>query len=514
MKNKNIFSYIKKHTDGKGRFTAKSLPDRPRPTVPNPLGSSDAVFYTSDVPPDVERGLETAEMVRSYLKSPDPADRHRLYQHICRQYTAGICDTFMESFAQEGCCGLLFDLGRNFLYNSSHREPVKFAYLIFSLYGMRKIAEKDPELWQDIIDTARCEEFTFFFFYACRMSSYMPQDTVWELLRCTYGWGRVCALNEAVCTDEEERLWLIKNGCSTGVEYPPASVRIIHESRLAGYLKNPEISFEEYKGAAAIINSLLQFIIAVNPEMLEEDFNTADINMAGLLRDFLHHAEIFTGKPAEALDILAVSFGLRHISDEKIFSLLSAEDCHLLMADCDRIIYSRNWQDDIDAGLIAGGRINYTVCDLAYELEIDIWQRLYDFWRSHLLETELFPYLLDGGSEERAGKVLSLISANINLYLADEKALLAPLHYLREHPGTGESIIIAALTSLYDWPRGIACALLDVWGPDYITPPLRDALYCARRLSNHAIVNARIDALLNGVEFSYETLISEHKIEV
>lgn len=513
MKKQNLFSYIKNHIDQEGRFTAKTLPDRPRPTVPHPLGSNDAVFYTSNIPQNVKRGTETIEMVRSYLSNPNPEERHRLYQYVCKQYVANICDTFIESFAEEGCDDLLFDLGRNFFYNAVHREPLKFAYLIFTLYGMRKIAKQDPELWQDIKDAARCEEFTFFFFYACRLSGYMPQETVWELLRATCGWGRVYALDEVICSSEEERLWLIRNGCRLEVEHPPAAIRVIRESRLNEYLQAPEIGFAEYKGVALIISNFLQFAIAVTPEMMAEDYNLDGIDFTSLISSFLRHAAVFATGPSEALDAFSVALGMRCINRERNYCLFSADECQMLMAASERIVFSRDWRQDIDAELIKDDAVNYNVCDLAFELDIDIWQRLFDFWRSHLLETDLFPYLLEDSSEERACKVLSLISANISLYLADEKALLTPLHYLREHPGTGESIIIAALTSLYDWPRGIACALLDAWGPGYITPPLREALYSARRLCNHAIVNARIDALLNGVEFSYENLITEYNIE-
>ena len=51
------------------------------------------------------------------------------------------------------------------------------------------------------------------------------------------------------------------------------------------------------------------------------------------------------------------------------------------------------------------------------------------------------------------------------------------MRYLVHNPGLGEKIIIAALTAMYDWPRGIACSVLNEWGLEFITEPIRNALW-------------------------------------
>ena len=62
------------------------------------------------------------------------------------------------------------------------------------------------------------------FLYSCRVTNFNPQNAIWELIRCTSGWGKVFSITDCHCRDEEERLWLLQNGPDIDVEYPPLSV--------------------------------------------------------------------------------------------------------------------------------------------------------------------------------------------------------------------------------------------------------------------------------------------------
>ena len=81
--------------------------------------------------------------------------------------------------------------------------------------------------------------------------------------------------------------------------------------------------------------------------------------------------------------------------------------------------------------------------------------------------------------------------------------------YLETHPGTGVPIVTAALTSIYDWPRGAASIILEEWGHEQLTPALRAALITARRLSQHPLITMRIDALLENKPFSVATMLEQ-----
>ena len=51
--------------------------------------------------------------------------------------------------------------------------------------------------------------------------------------------------------------------------------------------------------------------------------------------------------------------------------------------------------------------------------------------------------------------------------------------------------------------------ILDEWGPEHITPALRHALHTAQSLSNHPVVNSRIECLLTGKKYKIEDLLNE-----
>ena len=149
------------------------------------------------------------------------------------------------------------------------------------------------------------------------------------------------------------------------------------------------------------------------------------------------------------------------------------------------------------------------------ELDIDVWPRLFDFWLAHPDETPLFPYLLSYEGEQRSERVLRLIEAALPRYCVEQNDLffflLVPLRYLNTHPGESDAIICAALESIFDLPRGIACGIVDDWGQEFITPAIRRSLIKARQLSNNDVVTARIDCLLAGKHFDIGKFLNKRK---
>ena len=493
-----IFDYVMNNIDDNGKFTAATLPDDPAPAVPRPLGTEDAYYYTTEVPPDVEGADRALELVKQYMVMPCLESRRRLYDHICSIITAGICDPFLDGFPKDEFTPELLKLARELFYGATNREPVKFAYLLFGLYGMERLHDADEKLWHDMVSVARCEEFTFFFLYACRITEYAPQQEIWQLIHCTNSWGRVYAINEASFETPAKRQWLVENGYDITIEYPPLSVKIITEGHVAELLKGPQITYEEYKGIGAALNNLLLLLNNFSADVLEENFTISLLDVNGLLTDFLGQAQHYADTPANILDVLAISMSLRNMAEMENWSRLTANQCHTLIAACDKIVYHKDWQAEIDAELFKDGKVNYTMCDFGFELEMDLWPKLFAYFKEHPLEINLLPYLLSYEGEERSKQVLDVVERNLYSYLPDQNALLIPLRYLRHHPGEGVAIVIAALTSLYDWPRGIACTLLEEWGHQYLTTPIRSALLTARSLCQHPVVNARIDDLLAG----------------
>lgn len=495
-----IYNFVINHLNEHGRFTETVLSDTNYETIPRPLGSEDAFYYSTSIESNIPVAMDLVELMQNYVNEPSQANRSALYEKLKGQVFAAYCDPFMSSYTAEAKNDAAYDLARRFFYNAQHREHVKFALLLFGIYGMKSIHDQDSELWQDIVKIAHCEEFTFPFLLACRISSFIPQPVIWELIRCTNAWGRVFAITDCQCQDDEQRLWLLENGTDISVEYPPLSIKFITETQLEEQLQKP-LTYEQYKSAVVIVGNYLILLNHTPLKKIEESFNITSIDLPKLLKLILEQSQQHIHKPEDILDMLSYAQALRSLIDENNLSQLSLNEAQVLIASFENIIYSRDMTEEILANLIKDDEVNYTLCDLAVEMEIDIWQQLFDFWKNHPMEIELFPYLLSYEGSDRSKQVLKYISRNLPEYSIDSGSLLVPLRYLAIHPGEGEAIVCAALTSIYDLTRGIACGILDEWPPELITPAIRNALMEGRKLSNNDVVTARIDCLLQGKKF-------------
>lgn len=502
-----IYNYIIAHLDEHGRFTEANLCDATNETIPRPLGSEDAFYYSTTIGSNIPVAQHLAETLRNYTAEPSQSNLNALYELLKGQVFATYCDPFIEAFPAENMNIVAYELARRFFYNSQHREQVKFALLLFGLHGMKNICESEPALWQDMLKVAHCEEFTFPFLLACRISSFKPQSAIWELIRCTNGWGKVFAISDCKCQDIDEQLWLLENGTDISVEYPPLSIKFIQETHLEDLLEE-ELTYEQYKSAVIIVGNYLILLNHTPIKDIEGNFNITSINLNKLLTLILKHAEQHIQHPEDMLDMISYAETLRSLAEDNNLSQLSQNQCQLLIAAFENIIYSKDMTGEITANLIKDDTVNYTLCDLAVELEMDIWPQLFDYWKKHPLEIALFPYLLSYENAGRPQQVLKFITRHLPEYMVEASSLLVPLRYLSLHPGQGEAIICAALTSIYDLPRGIVCGVLEEWPQQLITPAIHDALIEGRRLSNNDVVTTRIDCVLQGKKFHIEKFLN------
>ena len=503
-----IYNYVITHLDEHGRFTETTLCDATYETIPRPLGSEDAFYYSTTIESNIPLAQQLAETLRAYITEPEQSNLSALYKLLNGQVFAAYCDPFIEAFPAENTNISVYELARRFFYNAQNREQVKFALLLFGLHGMKNICETEPELWQNMLKVAHCEEFTFPFLLACRISHFTPQSAVWELIRCTNGWGKVFAISDCKCQDIDEQLWLLENGTDLSVEYPPLSIKFIQETHLEDLLED-ELTYAQYKNAVIIVGNYLILLNHTPIKNIEENFNITSINLNKLLTLILKQAELHIQHPEDMLDMISYAETLRSLAEDNNLSQLSQNQCQLLIAAFENIIYSKDMTGEITANLIKDDTVNYTLCDLAVELEMDIWPQLFEYWKKHPLEIALFPYLLSYENAGRPQQVLKFITRHLPEYSVEASSLLVPLRYISLHPGQGETIICSALTSIYDLTRGIACSSLEEWAPELITPAIRDALMEGRKLSNNDLVTARIDCLLQGKKFHIEKFLQQ-----
>ena len=502
MKNTSIYQYIIENLDPEEqRFTQENLPDEPHPSVPHPLGTEDAFWFTTSAPSDDKNAGVVYKLMQDYLSYPDQPHKQRLYETLASLPIVAIAEPISEKLQEQGITEALLALARSFFYNSRDRGPLKFAYIIFGLYGVERLKSESPELWEDMVKVAQCEEFTYFFLFACNLTNVKPFKEIWRLLGCTQGWGKVFVVEAAECRDEAQELWLIQHGMDVSVDYPPLSVYIMESAHLAWHLEQQDLDERTFKAAGPILNAFLVLLASYDETILENNLNTTALNPVRLLQNYLRHALVWAKRPEELLQLVNLSMGLRNLEQEDSICIMTKNDIELLIARCDSIVYAQDWQPYIKTHLIHNDRVNYELCDFACEMDMDIWQQLFDYLCAHPLEYKLLPYLFSYADMDYQKKILRFVEQNLGLYSTEESALLVPLRYLAHNPGLGEQVIIAALTSIYDWPRGVACAVLDGWSREYVTEPMRQALQQGLSLSNNQVVTERIKALLTGREF-------------
>lgn len=137
-----IYQYVNSHLDEHGRFTATNLCDDRYATIPRPLGSEDAFHYTMGNLPNPKSASVLLKLLQAYLKEPTTQQLSKLYNELKGMAFAEYCDPFIEALDQNDINSVAFDLARRFFYNADGREQVKFALLLFGMYGMEKFVSR------------------------------------------------------------------------------------------------------------------------------------------------------------------------------------------------------------------------------------------------------------------------------------------------------------------------------------------------------------------------------------
>ena len=492
-----LFDYIKENLDTEGVFQTNFLPDKLEDANTSPLGTLDAFSYSVDTEVDTEAGEAVAKLLQYYGTHPGLEARRRLTDQLNNSRLASLADSFLENFTTENLTEEHLDLAEDYFYHSTTRETIKFAYLIFGLYGMENIKEDNPELWQDLLTVAHCEEFTFHFIYACRITNFLPQEELWQLLFTTTGWGRVYAINSIECTTPEQRQWLLEKGVTMDVEYPPLAVRMLEQTKLSEVLKAEQLSPASYRGAVSIVNRFFMLLVQFEPAVINQNFNTSSIDLYQIVKDLLRHAQAYAQNPSDVSDLVFLGYHLRSLIQAENWFKLSHNQCQELQAQCDSLIFSQNWAEILPQQLFdAEGKLNYDNCQLAYNLEIDCWEQLLPYFYENPTDTQLLGWLLMTNSSKYAPQIIKFIEEHLSLYINQPSLLELPMRYLFKHPGQGVSIITTSLLSVFELTRTVACATLEIWGSKYWTPEIISALHTAAGLSTNPEARAYIEQLL------------------
>ncbi len=340
----SIFAYIMQHIDENGFYNDVTLIDDPSPSLPRPLGTDDAYIYTAEMPSNAPGAEAVYSMLLAYASDPTLAARAVIEEALPKVLCISICDPLVDMLSTEEFPKALLTLAEDWLYTSHKRELVKYAIILLAVFGLEKLRnEHSKNLWDDLVNLCRCEEFTFFLSFAYRINNIKPQPELWELARCTKGWGKLFALSNLECSSEEDEIWLLQHGCEMDIEYPPICLFVIRKSRIMHYLSQEHLDYKTYHGCLLTIK---KYLLMLNNYHIGND-DPAHIDISGIetvrmIEEVLRHAEHYATGPAELLGIIRLSSELKNLIAENDWSEIPANKNHELISKCEKLILLQN----------------------------------------------------------------------------------------------------------------------------------------------------------------------------
>lgn len=178
----------------------------------------------------------------------------------------------------------LYKCGAHLMVSSTDRECVKFGMSMLELFNV----EDNEKLMKAVELIGRCNEFTIFtIFIMSRQKN--ANERIFTLAQRVHGWGRIHAVEYLEPETDEIKKWLLHEGVNNDVVPAYSALSCWEKSGAAELLRNPDLSDEDFKAIANLIDALLNEspcagISAVenNTEVLSEFLNIAQSRMLSI----------------------------------------------------------------------------------------------------------------------------------------------------------------------------------------------------------------------------------------
>ena len=507
--NQSLFLYVVDHLDKNGRYDGSPLPDDL--TRSYSYGAEDAVmFHPRADNKYMEQAKDIYVLLKNWMKEPTQQNKDLLYERIYLTPQSTVFFTLAAQLRNEKLSYDLLDLAQEWFYTAKDREAVKFVYLICGLIGLQQVRNSFSEsLYDDLFTLARCEEFTLFLCLACQLSELRPQKELWFLARHTEGWGKAITLLMLQCRTPAQRRWLLKKGLDICIFWPPLSSIIIKESRLPAMLKEETIPEDIYLAAADVIVQYMVFLapceeLPDNP--LEHSLMPpTQIALEQLLGDFLRHAKTYAVTPKNLLTIFFIKDRLEALEEEKKGAALTGNVAQLLIAQCDSLIFYKDWEPEIRATLFdSHGGLNQEIVDFAADLEVDIWPDIIRFYNAHPKDETALQYLMYAPVGDDLNRIdtrrhlfLDCAESHLRNYMKDEALLVRFAHYLKDYPGEGIPLLDACFSSIYEHAIGMAALAVSSWPRDSVPADLKKAVIRAIQLNQNPIIDQILKSIID-----------------
>lgn len=141
-----------------------------------------------------------------------------------------------------------------FVANGRKAETVKLGLTMMALFNF----SDNPQVCHMLQTLGYCEDFTDYVLASVEeWPRQQKQDCFFELAKNLYGWGKINVVEMLEADTEEKKQWILCHGCKNSVLNDYLALDCAEKGDLYGRLQKGNLSEEELRGAAEIMEGLI-----------------------------------------------------------------------------------------------------------------------------------------------------------------------------------------------------------------------------------------------------------------
>jgi hypothetical protein len=452
-----------------------------------------------------EKARKIVELVATYAAQPTATNKAAVYSHIVDQQIVTMIDPVIQALVNEEGIdqNRLYELARSFVTESPDREPIKFGIAILGLFQHHA----DQELFQTL---GRHDEFTLFCAVALANAGENSEESLWNLARNVYGWGRIHVVERLANTANPAiKDWLLREGFRNSVMYEYLAGICATAGGLLAALSEPHVDREILTSASQI----LQALISGGPVEGIDGYEDAPPVLELFLDQMAARAEtigdfLYVDAIKGYLDREDSRWGAR---SEQAWSNERREKLREI---CNSILRRSEWIDRIRAALGSVDDTEFFHADQAAKaIGIDTWEIHWQRLQHKPADPGRWYDVMLLCNEDRIGRVIAFAERNIDLgsiatgaahelglgrEFEKYSCLGFVLQELNRFPGRGAKLIDAGLRSPVVRNRSMAAAALAAWSGEGLPSELKNSLERAAEYEPDEGVRDRMQRVLRG----------------
>ncbi len=346
-----------------------------------------------------------------------------------------------------------------FLFNSTHREPIKFAIAILGLLSL------DEDRIKIIYQFGLATEFAKIVSVALARQD--RQDLILDLANRHSAWGKIEYIQRFEPQNDDEKLWLVTDGFRNDVDDNYLAYECIIKANLKDILeKTPILYGKLYDGIRDLLKALVSFS---SPREILDDYEHKEFLVLRFLKDSKNSATSL-----EDLSTIVDIYDYIKYQEENESSIWDQKTIKQAISECENIFFNKSfkWKEKIK-----NNPLKYISSFLAPRFDVDIFDELLENAKKDIEKVNFFT-LGRVANEKQFEKVIEFAQKNLPLNkmasgVSDKLGLGKEFHFhhelnflmqdMEKYPkkDLGLSIILTALNSPVVNNRNCAMKLLE-----------------------------------------------------